>query len=326
MRRWTWLLTAVAASGLVLNSLQPASAGTEAGWGLLLKSPHLGTLYLYVTAQGFALVYPKTGAKFVMHSPNWKVVMYNDKTRTYYVESLEDLKQYGKGKTAQELKQHARLSGTKRGALGPIAGARATQYFINASSNSGPKQVEAWITNDIHPPQQLGMLLGKLFDVDTSNFPEGLPLRVKIADDSGKKDLLFETLKIDQQQINTASFSYPPAYKHVNSELEVAVDEQSRKKMESILEDSDELTSLLGSSGSSTKSSSYSSYGSHSSYAATPYRPQTSRPVTNVYGGYNPTARPVTQVARPAATAATPKGGNNNDWWGNIMNSFNGKK
>src|SRR5688572_22969730 len=103
MKRWTRLLTAALACGLLCAPPQAAQAD-EQGWGLALKSPHLGMLYLYVTTQGFALVYPKTGAKFVMHAPNWKVVMYNDKTKTYYVESMEDLKQYGKGKTAQELK------------------------------------------------------------------------------------------------------------------------------------------------------------------------------------------------------------------------------
>lgn len=263
-------------------------------------------LYLYVTPKGFALVYPKTGAKFVMHDPNWKVVMYNDKTKTYYVESMEDLKQYGKGKA--ELKAHAKLNSTRRGANQIIAGARATQYFINASSNSGPKQVEASITTDIHPPDQLRVLLGKLFDVDTSHFPPGLPLLVKIADDSGKKDTLYEAKKIEPQKIKSASFTYPANYKHVNSELEVAVDEASRRKMESILEDSDELTGLLGTTSNKPSYgrtyNSTPSYGSRPQSAATQYRPPVSRPATS--------------------TAAKP-GANNGDWWGNMMNSF-GKK
>jgi hypothetical protein len=319
MKRWTRLLTVALACGLLCAPIQPAQAD-EQGWGLALKSPHLGMLYLYVTTQGFALVYPKTGAKFVMHAPNWKVVMYNDKTKTYYVESMEDLKQYGKGKTAQELKTHAKLNSTRKGVVGKIADKNAIQYFINASSNSGPKQVEAWITNDIHPPDQLGLLLGKLFDVDTSNFPKGLPLKVKIADDSGKKDTLYETLKIDPQVIKSASFTYPANYKHVNSELEVAVDEASRRKMESILEDSDELTSLLGSSGSSK-----SSYGStRSTYGARSGTSSYSRPANSSYGGtYGNYQRPA-QAARPATTQAKPAA--NNDWWGNIMNSFGGKK
>jgi hypothetical protein len=320
MKRWTGLLTAVVAGGLILTPLQSAKAD-EPGWGLALKSPHLGMLYLYVTTQGFALVYPKTGAKFVMHAPNWKVVMYNDKTKTYYVESMEDLKQYGKSKTAQELKTHAKLNSTRKGQTLPIAQAKATQYFINASSNSGPKQVEAWITNDIHPPDQLGLLLGKLFDVDTSNFPKGLPLKVKIADDSGKKDTLYETLKIEPQVIKSASFTYPATYKHVNSELEVAVDEPSRKKMESILEDSDELTALLGSS------SGKSSYGSRSTYGSS----YASRPASNAYNNrpaYSSTPAYAGSYSRPAQAArpAVQQKPANNDWWGNIMNTFNGPK
>ncbi len=310
MKRWNSLLTTGSACGLLMFGPLQAGRADEPGWGLALKSQHLGTLFLYVipakdaNAGGFALAYPKTGAKFVMHAPNWNVVMYNEITKSYYVESLEDLKQYGARTIASDVKAHAKLNGTRTGTTGSVAGTQATQYFINTSSNSGPKQIEAWIAADIKAPRQLGALLGKLFSIDTSNFPPGLPLRVKIADDSGKRELLYDTVKIAKQQIKSAAFTYPATYKHVNSELEVFVDERGRAKIGKILEDSNELTRLLGSSDN-TKST----YG----------RPSTSANAQT----YGPTGFSGATTYTPArTTSAATQPTKPNDWWGNILSWF----
>jgi hypothetical protein len=303
MKRWSWLMAASLSCGVFLSPLQPSLAD-EQGWGLMLKSPHLGILYVYLTDNGFAIVYPKTGAKFVTHAPDWRVVMYNDSTKTYYVESWDEVKQYGKAnKTKRQLSEAARkaASGSRKGGTAMIAGQPATQYFVSTVSAEGQKQAEAWITESIKPPLQLKQLLGKFFQTDMQSFPEGMPLKVKIADDAGKKDTYFETLKAEKQVIRSASFSYPPTYKRVDNELAVCVDEKSRKKMEDILNDSDELSSLLG---PSSKSSSASTY--HASTVAAPPKP------------YSALAPRYT-----AAPTKPPAQTNNNDWWYSL---FGGRK
>src|ERR1700693_1856060 len=104
MKRWTWMLTAVAVGCVFLGPVQ-SSPADEQGWGLMVKSPHVGILYLYITKEGFAIVIKETGAKFVTHAPEWRVVMYNDNSKVYYVERLSDLQvisKNGKSKKTQE--------------------------------------------------------------------------------------------------------------------------------------------------------------------------------------------------------------------------------
>jgi hypothetical protein len=313
MKFWSLLLSAALFCGLLINP--PAAQADEAGHGMILNSPHLGMLYLYVTANGIALVLPKTGAKIVLHSPQWQVVMYNDKSKVYYVESMEEVSMLdGKGskrsRTAQALARRASSNSIRKGKTAIIAGKTATQYLIHTMSDSGPKLAETWVTTDFNPPKQLIDLLGKLFRIDTVNFPQGMPLRVKLSDDAGKRDMIFDTLKCEDQSIKTASFTYPSTYKRVDNEIAVVVDEKSRKKMEAILEDSDELSSILGSSSSSHASS----YRSGSTY----------RPATGSSSAYS---RPSGYQYQPTRTSQPVRQQPaQNDWWGNMMKNLSGGK
>jgi len=306
MKRLNWLLSAGLILGMLINPMLSAKAD-EPGHGMILNSPHVGLLYLYVTQGGIAVVFPKTGAKIVLHAPQWKVVMYNDKSKVYYVESIDDMTnldtRVSKHGRAAQIARRANSNSIRKGKTAQIAKLTATQYLIHTMSDSGPKLAETWITQDFTPPKQLIDLLGKLFRIETSNFPKGMPLRVKLSDDAGKRDLIFETLKCEPQMIKSASFSYPTNYKRVDNEIAVLVDEASRKKMESILEDSDELSSILGSSSSKGNN------------ANTNYRPSMSN------------YRPITPVSRPATVnPQTKKPPAQGDWWGNIMNTLGGGK
>lgn len=301
MKRWKWFLAATITSGLLLAPLQPSNAD-DPGHGLLIKSPHVGTLYLYITEKGFAIVIPKTGAKIVTHDPDWRLVMYNDKTKVYYVERMEEVQAFvKKGGTMAKQAQIARrtsMQHARKGLTQMIAGIPATQYFVNTySSDGGAKQAEAWISSQLHPPKKLSEMLGKIFSLDTSNFPAGMPMRVKLSDEAGKRELIFDTLTCQKQVIKSASFNYPASYKRVDNEIAVIVDEQSRKKMESILEDTDELNSILG--------------------------PSTATRNTNYKPSYNSYSKPsTTTTTRPTTTAAKPKPpAQNGDWW-NIFSNF----
>ena len=81
MKRWAWLATA-ALIVILAGSVSKASAD-EQGWGLTLHSPQAGYMYLYLTSEGFVLVVKETGANFVTHSPDWRMVIYNNQTRLY---------------------------------------------------------------------------------------------------------------------------------------------------------------------------------------------------------------------------------------------------
>lgn len=319
MKSWTWLWAicfVLSALWLPFQSVQ----ADEQGWGLMIKSPHVGIVYLYITSEGFALVIKQTGAKFVTHAPDWRLVMYNDKTQVYYVERLSDLQTMttsGKGKRTQQAMRKAAMQNARTGKTDTIAGLQATQYFINTySQEGGARQAEVWITKQIRPPEQLHKTFEKLFGIDMSRgqFPDGLPLRIKLADDAGKRELVYDTMNCQKQVIHTASFTYPSTYKRVDNELAVLMDEKSRQKMESILDDSDDISTLLGSSTTTSKTPARSAMSTGSNYR--PVSTMQARPfATTPYR-----AMPV--PARPTPTAA-PKA-QNNDWWSGMINTLGG--
>jgi hypothetical protein len=180
-----------------------------------------------------------------------------------------------------------------------------------------------WITHSIVPPQQLHDTLRKIFSIDTNKFPPGLPLRIKMADDAGKRELIYDTVNAQKQMIHTASFTYPPTYKRVDSELAVLMDEKSRKKMESILDDSDDLSSILGSTSTPSRSSYKSSYSSASG-SQFGVRPTTSN-------GYRPAAGSTPgagtrSTATTSATTAKKDAQGGGDWWTNMFRTLGGGK
>lgn len=325
MKHWKSWTAAVAVFCLMLGPV-PASQADEQGWGLMVKSPHVGVLFLYITKQGFAIVIKETGAKFVTHAPEWRVVMYNDNSKVYYVERLSDLQVISKNNKAKKTQEAlSRATGNvKTGRSETIGGLPATQYFINTvSAEGGTREAEVWITKSIIPPAQLHDTLRKIFNIDIrkSGIPDGLPLRIKMADEGGKRELIYDTVNAQKQKIHTASFTYPPTYKRVDSELAVLMDEKSRKKMESILDDSDDLTSILGSSSNTTTSGTGSGKGSSSSGSSSLVSASSARS-----GETSDTYKSMTAPPRGAAPAPkpVPLKPANTDWWSNIVNTITG--
>jgi hypothetical protein len=300
MKSWKLMVSAVLSCSLLLCGA-PNSLADEQGWGMLVRSPQIGLVYVYITPQGFAIVIPKTGAKFVTHAPDWKVVLYNDKTQLYFQERISDLQTVAKGNPrAQKALKKTSMQGAKEGrTIATPWGIKETEYFIQTySPETGRKTANAWITRDIETPPQFLDTMSKIFNMDTSSFPPGMPLKVELPDESRDHRVIFETLKCERQTIHSASFTYPPHYKRANSELAVIVDEQSRKKMEAILEDSDELNSILGPSSSPPPRTTYAQH----QYQQAPARPATT-------SGYT-----------PKAATATNNNKKSGDWWTNTFN------
>ncbi len=320
MKRLMSLLATALLLGAGFQSFALPAEADEQGWGLLVNSPHVGKIYVYVTGEGFAISLPKTGAKFVTHAPDWRVIIYNDKTHVYYVERMEDLEGLTKSPKARQATQAGRkatVQQARKGTTRTIAGCTSTQYFINTySAEGGAKQAEAWISNQLHPPRQLSMTLGKIFGIDTSAFPDGMPMQVILTTEGGRRENIYDTVLCQPQTIRSASFNYPPSYTRVDNELAVLVDEKSRKKMETILDDSEDLDTLLstpGAAGSSGGSKAYSSNNRSSSNYGSAYT-----------GGKSATAA----GTMPTNSTGTGNGGTakNGDFWNSMLNQLGGKK
>ena len=242
----------------------------------------------------------------------------NDKSRVYYVERLSDLQAFSKTPKAQEPPKAATAAGNIRtGRSEQIGGLPATQYFITtASPEGGNREAEVWITHNFIPPVQLHETLKKIFSIDTNKFPPGLPLRIKMA----RRSRLKRKANLRHHQCAEANDSHPlpslttPTYKRVDSELAVLMDEKSRKKMESILDDSDDLSSILGSAGAPGSGSHAGSSGSKPSGFN-----------GSEDGGFKSTAKVAPKPQPAVAAAAKPAAKNGGDWWTNMLNAMTGK-
>lgn len=249
-------LTAAVVLAAFIGSHTYAIAGVPnvKGWCLLQDNPHTGQWNVYLSPAGMAAVNKKMGCTLVTKAPQWNVVMYNDKTKVYFLSPLSEWKgasiKASQGKAGKQQAYKAMLVEKKPKKLkdGTILGHKASQYLTDNLASTGLKKVEFWVTPDVQAPPELKQVFSKIYGVGLSSM-SGLPLKVSYIDENGKRTPVFETKKIDPQIIPLQSFTYPASYKRVDSEIAVLMDEKGREAMASIMDDigegEDEVSSLL---------------------------------------------------------------------------------
>jgi hypothetical protein len=235
-----------------------AAAPSVKGWVLQQDNPHTGVWNVFLSSAGMAAVNKKMGCTLVTKAPQWNVVMYNDKTKVYFLSPLSEWKgaslKAATGKTGakgqQAYKSMLVEKKPKKLEEGEILGHKASKYLTDNLASTGLKKVEFWVTPDVQAPPELKQVFSKIYGVGLSSM-QGLPLRVSYIDENGKRTPVFTTTKIDSQQIPLSNFTYPSSYKRVDSEIAVLMDEKGREAMASIMDDmgdgqgGDDINSLL---------------------------------------------------------------------------------
>ena len=254
-----------AVSLLVLGALiapSPSAMGGGAkisGWVLQQEQPHTGVWRIYLAPAGMAAVNDKMGCTLVTKAPQWNVVMYNDKTKVYFLSPLSEWNgaslKNASVKTGKEKQQlyKAMLVEKKPKKLkdGTILGHKASQYLTDNLASTGLKKVEFWVTPDVQAPPELKQVFSKIYGVGLSSMA-GLPLRVSYIDENGKRTPVFDTKSVLKQDIPLSSFTYPSTYKRVDSEIAVLMDQKGREAMASIMDDigdGEDVGELLESDG-----------------------------------------------------------------------------
>lgn len=238
-----------AASLLVLGALlvpplAEAGGAKISGWVLQQEQPHTGVWKIYLAPAGMAAVNDKMGCTLVTKAPQWNVVMYNDKTKVYFLSPLSEWNgaslKNASVKTGKEKQQlyKAMLVEKKPKKLkdGTILGHKASQYLTDNLASTGLKKVEFWVTPDVQAPPELKQVFSKIYGVGLSSM-QGLPLRVSYIDENGKRTPVFDTKSVLKQDIPLSSFTYPSTYKRVDSEIAVLMDQKGREAMASIMDD-----------------------------------------------------------------------------------------
>lgn len=224
----------------------PAQAADK-GWVLTQKSLMMGDMYLYVSPSGFKFTNPKAGVNFVTRSPNWDVLMFNDKTKVCYSATLDTFK---KQVTANLPQRRAELGqgNWQKGNVSNIANLRATQYVmadaagvqarVAARSKRQPSQhlkgADYWVCEDIQVPPQLSDLLSSMYGLpNTMNVP--LRLSVTTAEQGTKMQL--DTYRSQACPIPIDYYSMPSGYRPVKSSVEVMADEDTKQIIDDMAKD-----------------------------------------------------------------------------------------
>ncbi len=230
-------------AGFFFSSASTYAADVR-GWVLLQEQPHTGLWNIYLSAAGMAAVNKKMGCTLVTKAPQWNVVMYNDKTKVYFLSPLSEwkgasLKAASSGKSAAKQSAYKQMLVEKKPKKlqdGKILGHKASQYLTDNLASTGLKKVEFWVTPDVQAPPELKTVFSKIYGVGLSSMA-GLPLKVSYIDENGKRTPVFNTLEIADKQIPLSNFTYPSSYKRVDSEIAVLMDEKGREAMSSIMDD-----------------------------------------------------------------------------------------
>ncbi len=195
-------------------------------------------------------------------APEWNVVMYNDKTKAYFVSPLAEWKgaQSSLKNSAKTRQAYSRATTSLiekpphkvRDEL--ILGHKTSLYLTDNLVTTGLKKVEFSITPEIEAPPQLQQVFGKIYGVGLTKL-KGLPLKVSYIDENGKRSPVFETRRISKKEIPINYFSVPPNYRRVDSEIAVLMDQKGRETMAAIMDDpgeggeGEELDTLLDEDG-----------------------------------------------------------------------------
>lgn len=227
-------------------SSAPARADDK-GWVLTQKSLMMGDMYLYVSPSGFKFVNPKAGVNFVTRSPNWDVLMFNDKTKVCYSASLDTFK---KQVTANLPQRRSELGqgNWQKGSVSNIANLRATQYVMSdaagvqarvaARSKKQPSQhlkaADYWVCEDIQVPPQLADLLSSMYGLpNTLN----VPLRLSVTTAEQGTKLQLDTYRSQACPIPISYYSMPSGYRPVKSSVEVMADEDTKQIIDDMAKD-----------------------------------------------------------------------------------------
>lgn len=225
-------------------SALPANADDK-GWILTQKSLMMGDMYLYVSPQGFKFVNPKAGVNFVTRSPNWDVVMFNDRTKVCYSATLDTFKRQV---TSNFNQRRAELGQAKwqKGSASNIASLRATQYVMNDAAGVQSrvqrgkhaqqhlKGADYWVCEDIQVPPQLADLLSSMYGLPNTMH---VPLRLSVTTAEQGTKMQLDTYRSQSCPIPISYYSMPSGYRPVKSSVEVMADEDTKQIIDDMAKD-----------------------------------------------------------------------------------------
>lgn len=212
---WTFLLFGLVA----LCPVTKAAPGQKAGWVLQQNSDYVGSQVIYLSPEGMKLV--TRVVTTIILSPSQRVIMYNDKNKTYYESTYEMWKKQFPGHPEGTPGRTIR-----RGQTGTVAGIPATQYFFE-NPEGGKRRVteEYWTAADSSIPPQLSAAMSRVSDLPP-NF--GIPLRIFVIKPGGNRVTALDTTQCNRTWVPSTIFNHPGNYRKVEDPVSLVLDAQKQ--------------------------------------------------------------------------------------------------
>ncbi len=253
------LLSAAAASAakpdLAKPNLDKRSAKNVQALLVKQESKMLSNTDVYITAKAIKIVEVKSGTQFVACAPDWKVFVFNNRSKQIYCCSLDQFKGYSKsslfvqvgydytGIPVQPTAKHGKLFGfTTHIYESSLAyGQQAEKQCGKHSPNPQPGATKSASLDASNlglgsvAPQAL--LLSRYYILHDVN---EIPLNYRATDMIGNHNKPVETKSITTVALPPSEFKPPTDYKSVSEVEKVRIDNSAKESMESVLMGIDE--------------------------------------------------------------------------------------
>src|SRR4029453_11817163 len=201
-RRPIALLTSLVSAIFLSIALGAKAHAQGAEWTLKQNTAYSGVQTVYLGPNGCKLT--TKGFSTLMVGPSWRVVLSNDRSRTFCDMSFDEwTKKFAAG--GPDLKN----APIRRGQSGTVGGARASQYFVDTKLADGRTVpvAEFWMCHEMTPPSYVNFAITKLTGTPTM---QGSPVRInKHNPRDGSKTVALDPISCQRSRLPAGTLAAP---------------------------------------------------------------------------------------------------------------------
>jgi hypothetical protein len=205
----------------LMFALSAAWAGPakQSGLTMEVESDYFGNSTMRVSKDGIRIDSKKLGISIVSHAPGWSVILFNERSKSYYEATLEEWKKRVASRAGMKHgKQEIKLTGSAK-----IEGQKVKVYrWVDDTTRSGrkkpnPVSTDLYAMQSLLVPKEAAAVLASASDLPPDF---GLPMRITRSQLGMKKaSMVLDTLKCKEGAIAKTVFFQPKGFKRVSSEV-----------------------------------------------------------------------------------------------------------
>jgi hypothetical protein len=208
----------------------------ESGWSFTQANMVSGNCTGFVSASGCKLIFQKQGYTFLLAAPEWKAVVYNDRSKVYFKTTVKDyIAKVTRTMTVSGFEDiDSALWVKEKSCL--LNGKPAVKYVYRAKKiGAAVKAAECWFSEEITVPPAFSELSTGL-----NRTPRNTHMLVRLvhhhrADDIGK--VMIDTTLSKKVVVPADCYSYPKNYRLTDNHMEVVMGNVAKQYIDEILKE-----------------------------------------------------------------------------------------